>query len=335
MDAKDLNDRLRGGTLPSIDELFEQGKPMYPAGSGGTAPLKTSTLTEAVDSTWQLIKDRHSGKSKPILTPWEPLNTHLNGGLWPGLHVLVAPPKAGKTQFALQLAKSALSENHLVYYIGLELTPEEVVSRLYSLTTNNLIHWAHMLYGKLSESERETLFNPEEQEAMKAKLDHFRYIHETAYGWDFQQLRGIGAEAQAKSNGEPFLVIIDYLQLLQAPDGVRMDMRERIGRAAYLGRQLARDYGGVVFAISSTARAEYNPRDTVGSPWGYMGTGKESGEIEYAADSVSVIVREKEFNGYRFALAGGRATVPAWFRAEFVEGFRWNITGKIQPGADL
>jgi replicative DNA helicase len=319
---QDENDKLQSGDLlhDPTDGSVPMGDDTTPAGSA-----KTKSLSDQVDRTRDLINGRRDGTLLPIPTPWESLNKHLYGGLWPGLHVLVAPPKAGKTQFALQLALSAIKKGYRAYYIGLELTPEEVVARVYSLFTDGVIHWAKMLYGQHNST---AILGPDEIGAFKKTLTPLHYIHQTAYSWDFNELRGISEAARRESGTKPFLVIIDYLQLLQAPDGERWDMRERIGRAAYLGRQIARDYQGTVLAISSTARAGYGKvrEDNTGnrgSPGDHLGAGKESGEIEYAADTVQVLVRDAE--GYRFALAGGRACVPAWFTAKFTDGYKWEI----------
>lgn len=334
---QDENDKLQEGTLPT--DPAEGAVPMQDPDTQPSTDEKPkiSSLADFVEPTRDLIRDRKSGKLQPIATPWKPLNAHLYGGLWPGLHILIAPPKAGKTQFALQLALNAVSKGNLAYYIGLELTPEEVVARVYSLSTNGLIHWAKMLYGQPGPDYSNEILNPEDQAVFRPTVERFQYIHETAYGWDFNQLREVARDAREKSGDRPFLVVIDYLQLLQSPDGERWEMRERIGRAAYLGRQIARDYRGTVLAISSTARTGYDNQHLnngkARDPREFMGSGKESGEIEYAADTVQVLVRDGD--GYKFALAGGRACVPAWFNASFEGGYKWDIGNEQKRGKQI
>ena len=115
------------------------------------------------------------------------------------------------------------------------------------------------------------------------------------------------------------LFIVDFLQLIgggmaaggedQKGDGAR---RSAVARAAYAARGIARELGLSVLVVSSTARANYqglvtsrvgsggaveasrgNGKRTPAHPAEYEGFGKEAGEIEYAADTVTVLTREE------------------------------------------
>jgi hypothetical protein len=126
------------------------------------------------------------------------------------------------------------------------------------------------------------------------------------------------------------LIVVDFLQLVASPPGVREDLRERIGRAAYAGRAVARDLDAAVLMVSSTARENYGtmggeaegrgPKLGEGNPSRLVGTGKESGEIEYSADGALVLTTEPwktnkpPEDGTRcwLALAKGRAVIPTW-----------------------
>lgn len=79
----------------------------------------------------------------------------------------------------------------------------------------------------------------------------------------------------------------------------REELRRQLGRAAYALRAIARDCNAVVVVLSSVARA--SERELL-APWGLawpdfcgislrelIGLGKESGEIEFGADSVTVL----------------------------------------------
>ncbi len=144
-------------------------------------------------------------------------------------------------------------------------------------------------------------------------------------GWDYQQLgtlaRAVRVQhpAETDKHRRPFLVILDFLQLVAGPE---RELRERIGRAAYFGRAIARDFDAAVLLLSSTsrenakrineaARAELTPATAAA----LVDLGKESGEVEYAADCGLVLVRE-EFNPkgspYRVAVPKRRAGGPRW-----------------------
>jgi replicative DNA helicase len=62
---------------------------------------------------------------------------------------------------------------------------------------------------------------------------------------------------------------------------------------SYVARTIARDLGAAVLVLSSTARANYAElvNDPTKDPGDLVGLGKESGEIEYAADGVVVLAR--------------------------------------------
>jgi hypothetical protein len=127
-------------------------------------------------------------------------------------------------------------------------------------------------------------------------------------------------------------------------EGIRQDLRERIGRAAYMARDVARRFGACVLLVSSVAREAYTKvnglealelagldADMDGStvverfmrsPDSIVGLGKESGEIEYAADSVTVAVglpREHRalYRPVVFATPKLRAGRPGWCALRF------------------
>jgi replicative DNA helicase len=107
---------------------------------------------------------------------------------------------------------------------------------------------------------------------------------------------GYGAETLAARAWalKPALIVIDYLQLCAGRYGE--EPRTAVGRVSYVARALARDLGAVVLVLSSTARANYADlvNDPARDPVDLVGLGKESGEIEYAADGVMVLARSAE-----------------------------------------
>jgi hypothetical protein len=155
---------------------------------------------------------------------------------------------------------------------------------------------------------------------------------------------------QPQPGSAPFLVVLDFLQIVSGRERAREDMRERIGRAAYIGRAVARDLDAAVLLVSSTARDNYGALNGEkegrgaalgeGSPVRLVGLGKESGEVEYAADSVLVLCREAWDGptppiggaGTWLAVAKVRAGTPAWVRLAFDGGvFREAPAPKLRP----
>ncbi len=146
----------------------------------------------------------------------------------------------------------------------------------------------------------------------------------------------------------PILVVVDFVQLIGDEDGDDQDLRIRIGRASYVCRHLANTQNIAVVGISSVARERYkllnDIRTVAGLTWkadanGYpverhisntdaiVGAGKESGELEYSADSVTLLARVPEtWDGQGcdvvVATAKGRATGSMWSPLHFT-GFRY------------
>lgn len=179
------------------------------------------------------------------------------------------------------------------------------------------------------------------------EIPRFHVVEGTPGTWDASTLE---AELDrvlppGQTPDSPPLIVVDFLQLvgpLGGPDQ-RQDPRERIGLVSYHLRDLARRRGAAVLVISSTARSNYGafygakdgssraPRVefTNGTPRlierAYLleGSGKESGEVEYAADTVSALLRTPDGKQSIFATAKGRSRGPTrhqWCALKFEGG---------------
>ena len=123
-------------------------------------------------------------------------------------------------------------------------------------------------------------------------------------GWSYKAIGPALAELRAAepvagAAGNPAFLIVDFLQLVVSPDPAKSEeLRERIGKAAYQAREATRnDPGATVLLISSAARGAYErlvEEHGKVDPASLLDTGKESGEIEYAADTVLALGREPE-----------------------------------------
>jgi len=159
------------------------------------------------------------------------------------------------------------------------------------------------------------------------------------YGWKPDRLRTAVAAlcAEHAPDKYPPLVVLDFLQLVSGDKG--QPLRERIQQAAYEARAVARDYNAAVLVVSSTARDNYGtlggtPTDgSKKAPWkapaaALVGLGKESGEVEYAADAVLTLVSEPwgthtpppEGTHVHMAVAKQRAGTSGWCELRFDGG---------------
>lgn len=109
-----------------------------------------------------------------------------------------------------------------------------------------------------------------------------------------QSMRGIASKARQlkrKLKGRRLgLVVVDYLQLMADPSGVR-EKRLAVGQNAYGLKELAKELGCAVLALSQLARGVEDREDK--RP--VMRDLRESGEIEDAADVVMFPYREEYY----------------------------------------
>ena len=214
-----------------------------------------------------------------LATPWTPVDELLGGGLWPGMYVLVGGTGSGKTQWAVQVAVAAARRNQTVLYLALELSRQDLAARVMGAVSG--VAWSKILRGALDDGEFAQMQAGE------------RTVREMPFHTECGPPFGYGAETLAARAWalRPSLIVIDYLQLCAGRYGE--EPRTAVGRVSYVARALARDLNAVVLVLSSTARANYaalvnNPETDAAD---LVGLGKESGEIEYAADGVMVLAR--------------------------------------------
>lgn len=313
----DDNDQLRAGLLP--DDPTADTDAIRAEGLG-------RPLADLLDAAYTTFVRRFTQEDKPIALPWDAVNVALGGGLWPGLHMFIGGTGAGKTQFVLDVALKAARAGTPVLYVALEATPHELIARLVGLLEDT--HWSGIYLGQRAN----VAAIVEKHRATLAALP-FEPIFPAAHGWHYEML-GPAVEALIGTYpGRSPLVILDYLQLISSQRNE--DLRERIGRAAYICRGLARKYDATVIACSSTSREHYSTvngrkgpdTETLGqgAPSRLVGAGKESGEVEYAADSVMVLAQEAWAGNEppaggtvcHLALAKVRAGRPAWLNLYF------------------
>jgi replicative DNA helicase len=277
------------------------------------APTVGAMAAEA----FERMRRRARGEEKPTEFPWPTVNQALSGGLWPGLHIVVGNTGAGKSQWALQTALHAAHTGTPVLYVGLELGKVDLIARLIGLMDGQ--RWSRLWLGEARDNK-----NPvDELDALENKYGPalsalpFHLAFAKPYGWSYELLHPF-AEALKKryrtqlvdaegKNRRAFLVVLDFLQLVSGPESrPQQELRERIQQASYAGRAIARDMDATVLFISGTSRENYRLLDGKplekgsgkeeklgeGNPSRLVGLGKESGEVEYAADSVLALCRE-------------------------------------------
>ena len=203
------------------------------------------------------------------------LDEHLDGmEVGPGLiATLAAPPAVGKTALASQILFGALEHNpELTATIANAEMHFDVVARR-ELSKRSGVRQKDIRFGNL------TFYDWEKLEAAQRELEPLL----TRCSW----LEAPHTYDQLKSLQEvtPGLLVLDYLQKF-----VPTDVEARIGANAVMAllRHLALDGWGIL-ALSATTRTRGKGGSSHDSMQLTMASMKESGEIEFNADSVYLL----------------------------------------------
>lgn len=318
----DLADMHKRDKLPPHPDDYDAEDMPDPEAAKAGATLDELRVGAFAGDAFALFERRRDGLEPAVPLPpkWGRVAAELRGGLWAGCYVLVGGTGVGKSQWAFEVAYHAVTRTPApvpVLYVGLELDRAGVVARLTALgmhgqSVDNKGRPAYMNWSDLYLGGTQALWeaNGNEGRQVRAKLDaapFYLVTGEAMGGWSYAELPGMVDALRARHPKGPALVIVDFLQLVGSPAGVHEELRERIGKAAYMGRMVARKHGVSVLLLSATARTAYplfagegkgDGGDVSGLGYGdpgrFLGTGKESGEVEYAADGVIALCRGRQ-----------------------------------------
>jgi replicative DNA helicase len=208
----------------------------------------------------------------------------LLGGLQPSdLIIIAARPGVGKTSLAVSMAtNAALKSNSVVAMFTLEMSGEQLVQRMISGQTG--IDSQRLRLGRIEDLEWEQ-FTRVSGTLSEAAI----YIDDTPSPSPMEirtKARRLAAEYDLD------LIIIDYLQLMQA--GERRS-ENRVQEISYISRALkglARELNVPVVALSQLSRAVESRSDK--RP--VLSDLRESGSIEQDADIVMFIYRDEMYD---------------------------------------
>lgn len=215
------------------------------------------------------------------------LDTML-GGLNPGLHLLAGAPGVGKTSLALQIAMSAAREIPVVY-ITYENAPANLA--LKALCTKAGVGEQDVRKGWADVAKLERAAAEWTQIADRLALIDGHPDLEVA------DVRARVLQAMHRHQTDQALVVIDYLQLMaKASNGLRDlgTIRERVERLAAELRAMVTRLNVPVLAVAAQSR-QANYADGKGNAG--LDTLKESGDLEYGADTVLILHGAKDRAG--------------------------------------
>jgi len=266
------------------DELLESAerKVLEIAEQGITS--QTFTLAQALTEAYDRIDARQQHDQTAISglpTGFLDLDEKTAGLQNSELVIIAARPSAGKTAFALNLARHvAVEEGHPVFVVSLEQSRIELAERL--LCSQARVDSHRLRKGNLSSADMQKLI-----EAGGILRNAKLFIDDTP---SLGMLRIAANARRLKLRQSVRLVVIDYLQLIE-PDNRRDSRQEQVAHISRRLKHLARELAIPVVALaqvnrSSEDRQDHKPR---------LADLRESGSIEQDADTVMILHRPEMY----------------------------------------
>lgn len=230
----------------------------------------------------QFLKDIEANKHKEaIKTGFNKLDDNLDGGFYPGLYVIGAISSLGKTTFIQQITDNIAFKGQDILFFSLEMSKFEMVGKSLSRLTFESIKTRTEAV-----TTRQILKNSFNKEVLVSSGAGAKYesisnhlsIIEGGFNTNLNDVKS-KIENYIELTGAKPVVVIDYLQILQAGDNGTGTEKQKIDYLVTELKRISRDNGLTVIVISSFNRENY-----------LSGVGfesfKESGAIEYTADVV-------------------------------------------------
>jgi replicative DNA helicase len=205
-------------------------------------------------------------------------------GWQPGeLIILAARPSMGKTALALNFVESAMfGQNRPVLVFSMEMPSNAMVMRM--MSSVGRIDQGRMRNGKLTEEDW-----PKLSSAVAKMKDKLLFIDDTP-GLSPQELRA-RVRRIAREHGNPGMIMVDYLQLMQIA-GSSEGRTQEISEISRSLKAIAKEFDCPVIALSQLNRGvEQRPnKRPMNSDL------RESGAIEQDADVILFIYRDEYYN---------------------------------------
>lgn len=232
---------------------------------------------------------------------WTELATVAGAMLPDRLAIVVGIPGRGKSSFAVQVAEAAARAGHPVLYASAEMSSRDIVARLIALRSTGAVN-AHVAYVDVLRGRFDDHAVALAGEDLVRACPHL-------YVWDplgrdrtGERLCEAAQYVSTLAGGMPPLVIVDYLQRFA---GLGDERRGEVAALSGTLRDLSRPGGlndrwpgAAVLALSSTARQAYalfSSTKALAAAFAdeaLIGTGKETGEIEYDAGLVIALTTD-------------------------------------------
>jgi len=259
----------------------------------GLAPFKQALIL-SVDMTETAL--RREGQLAGVTTGLSDLDKLLGGLHRSDLLILAGRPSMGKTALATTIAFNAartprverdpdgnpIERPQVVAFFSLEMSSEQLATRI--VASESRVRSDSMRKGEISNEDFDAIF-----EASRALYEVPIFVDDTP-ALSVSQLR-TRARRLKRQHGLS-LIVVDYLQLMQAPAGRRIDNRvQEVSEITRGLKAIAKDLDVPVIALSQLSRQVEQREDKRPQ----LSDLRESGSIEQDADVVMFVYREQYY----------------------------------------
>ncbi len=200
------------------------------------------------------------------------------------LIILAARPSMGKTSLAMNIVEHAtLHQDKPVVVFSLEMPAESLMMRMVASMAR--INLKNLNKGDLSDEEHDKLA------IAVGKLRNRPLFIDDTPGLTPMEMRS-RLRRLAREHGEPALVMVDYLQLMQGSAANRENRVAEISEISRSLKTLAKEFRCPLVALSQLNRAvDQRPNKRP-----HMSDLRDSGAIEQDADVIAFIYRDEVYN---------------------------------------
>lgn len=212
-----------------------------------------------------------------IPTPWPQCNDWLNGGLAKGRLVTIGGrPSVGKSLGGLNIAAHAAENNHPAIFFSLEMSKQEVTTRL--LSCGGPADMGELIRRQI---------NPSNYNRINAYVQRFTNMPL----WVDDRERVSVEQIAAKCRSVPGLevAVVDYLQLVRASD-TRVSREQQVSHISRSLKIMARELDIAVVVAAQLNRGpvrDGKPREPT------IADLRESGAVEQDSDQVLLLHRDE------------------------------------------
>ena len=251
------------------------------------------SLKTLLTETFKHFEDLLEHKVEPgIPTGFPDLDRLTGGGLKKQeMFVLAARPSIGKTSLALNIVRNVVMKDipdkprKRVMFFSLEMGAEQVAARL--LCTESGVPFSSIMDGSFnSENEIDKLTKA------VTVLGQAQLVIDPTGGISIYELRA-KARKEKEMNGLD-LIVIDYLQLMKAPEAARESRQVEVSAISGGLKKLAKDLDVPVLVLAQLNRETEKGQGGGKNAKPKLSNLRESGSIEQDADVVVFLHRDRD-----------------------------------------